>query len=105
MPILVIQPLSLLLVLRKTKKYFLQYIGYLKLQSHLTGSVNVTRIETDRKIAAESYPVMKVVPAADRGSRDRCMECMKRTMTARLPDMYKKINGQLTDITVRVTDK
>ena len=48
---------------------------------------------------------MTVVPDADRGSRDWCMERIKRTMTAGLPDMYRTINGQLTDITVRVTDK
>ena len=59
----------------------------------------------DRQIAAESYLVMKVVPTAAGGSPDRCMERIKRTMTAWLPDMYRTINGQLTDITVRVTDK
>ena len=58
----------------------------------------------DRKIAAESYLVMRVVPATARDSRDRCMERIKRTMTARVPDMYGTINGQLTAITVRVTD-
>ena len=47
---------------------------------------------------------MKVVPTAVRYSRDRCMERTERTMTARLPDMYRTINGHLTDITVQVTD-
>ena len=58
-----------------------------------------------RKIAAESYPVMKVVPVAAQGSRDRCMERIKHTMTAWLPDMYRTINSQLTNITVRVIGK
>ena len=58
-----------------------------------------------RKIAAESYPVMKVVPVAAQGSHDRCMERIKHTMTAWLPDMYRTINGQLTDITVWVIGK
>ena len=39
-------------------------------------------MDTDRKIVAESYSGMKVVPAAARGSRDRYMEWVKCTMTA-----------------------
>ena len=58
-----------------------------------------------RKIAAESYPVMKVIPAAAQGSRDQCLERIKHTMTSQLPDIYRTVKGQLTDITVRVTDK
>ena len=57
------------------------------------------------KIVTESYPEMKAVPSDARGSRDRCTERIKRTITARLPNMYRKINGQFTDFTVRVTDK
>ena len=70
--------------------------------------MDITWIVMDRKIAAESYEmkvVMKVVPTAVQGSRNRCMEHTKCTMTARLLDMYRTINRQLTDITVRVTDK
>ena len=48
---------------------------------------------------------MKVVHSAARGSRDQCKEHIKCTMTAWLHDMYRTINGQLTDITVRVMDK
>ena len=61
---------------------------YYKHLSHL-----VNRRHMDRKIAAESYLVMKVGPAAARGSRERCMGCIKCTMTARLADMYRTING------------
>ena len=48
---------------------------------------------------------MKVMPAAVWGSRNRCMEPIKRTMTAPLPNMHRTINSQLTNITVRVTEK
>lgn len=67
-----------------------------------TLSDNVNRRQRDRKNATVSYPVMKVVTTASRSDRVWSME---RMMTVRLPNMYKTINGQITDITVRVMDK
>ena len=48
---------------------------------------------------------MKVVLAAARASHNRCMERIKRTTNEGIADMYRIVNGQLTDIGVRVKVK